>query len=135
MKILLVVLSLALGMAPAVLAEDGGQGADAVTVAAADGCSSGIAAELDLGPASDVQPKIQCPASFCSSDAQCASACPSAQSAVCSGGVCQYTYSGGGGGGGGPACPQAFCRFISDCWNVCPQANGVSCLGNVCQYW
>lgn len=134
MKILLIVLSVALGLTPGLVAEESGSSADGVSVTAADDCASGFWDQLEVGPAADAQPAAGCPAAFCTNDAQCQSNCPSAQSAVCVNSVCQYSFSGGG-GGGGPACPQSFCSGVLDCWNACPQANGVDCVGSVCQYW
>src|SRR5262245_68994 len=71
--------------------------------------------ELTAGPPA-VQQASVCPQSFCSTDQQCQTNCPSASSAVCVSNVCQYTFPGGGGGGTGGRCPQQrFCTSDSQC--------------------
>jgi hypothetical protein len=72
-----------------------------------------------------------CPQSFCSTDQQCQTNCPSASSAVCVSSVCQYTFPGGGGGGTGGRCPQQrFCSSDSQC--VFGAVHG-TCVTNVCR--
>lgn len=73
-----------------------------------------------------------CPNIRCSSNAECAQACPSATSATCGAftHACTYTFPGGGGGGGG-SCPSTRCIDEFDC--VCNGRQGV-CIERACHY-
>jgi hypothetical protein len=78
---------------------------------------------------------LTCAISRCSTDSQCWSYCPDAQTAACVSGYCRYTYpstgGGGGGGGGGPVCQVSRCSANWQC--VC-EGEQYACVNGYCVY-
>ncbi|HYE78108.1 MAG TPA: hypothetical protein VEI97_08985 [bacterium] len=87
-----------------------------------------------------VAPRAQaqaCPHYFCTSDAYCASRCPSAALAVCTSEFhCDYVYDNEPVDPTPPNCPTAFCEDAQDCLAACPAASNALCKSNnSCLYY
>jgi hypothetical protein len=70
-----------------------------------------------------------CGASFCYDPQQCWENCPTALTADCISGLCQYTFSGPGGGGNN--CEESFCTSDPQC--TCKDGTLRQCIGGLCQ--